>query len=74
MPLAQAYPASRHEVPTLIDLFDRVGRARLSSYAARAFFNVMECWRIRDKDAGPAAWGHDQRCLLRTQEGERSGT
>ena len=51
MPPAQAYPTSRHEVPTLIDLSDRVERARLSSDSARAFFKVMECWRIRDKDA-----------------------
>ena len=51
MPLAQTYPAGRHKVATLIDLSDRTERARLSSDAARAFFNVMECWRIRDKDA-----------------------
>ena len=51
MPLAQAFPTSRHEVATLIELSDRTERARNSQDAARAFFNVMECWRIRDKDA-----------------------
>jgi len=51
MPLAQAYPASRHEVAPLIDLSDRTERERLSSDAIRAFFNIMAHWKIRDDDA-----------------------
>ena len=51
MPLAQVYPTGQHEVAALIDLSDQTERARLSPDASRAFFNVMEHWGIRDKDA-----------------------
>ena len=51
MPLTQAYPATRYEVAPLIDLSDRTERARLSSDAVRAFFNIMAHWKIRDGDA-----------------------
>ena len=51
MPVTRAYPATRYEVAPLIDLFDRTERARLSSDAVRAFFNIMARWKIRDEDA-----------------------
>ena len=49
MPLA--YPATRHDPAPPIDLSDRAERNRLSSDAARAFFNIMARWRIRDEQA-----------------------
>lgn len=51
MPQAYTYPATRHQVAPLIDLSDRGERERLSSDAARAFFNIMARWKIRDEDA-----------------------
>jgi len=51
VPLAQAYPATCHEVAPLIDLSDRAERERLSPGAVRAFFNIMARWKIRDEDA-----------------------
>ena len=43
--------SSCYEVAPLIDLSDRTERERLSSDAARAFFNIMADWKIRDDDA-----------------------
>lgn len=51
MALPQAYPLTRHEPSPLIDLTDRAERERLSGSALRAFFNIMERWKVRDEDA-----------------------
>ena len=45
------YPMTRHDPSPLVDLSDEAERDRLSSDAARAFFNIMARWRIRDEDA-----------------------
>ena len=46
-----AYPMTRHEVAPPVDLSDRAERERLGADAARAFFNIMARWKIRDGDA-----------------------
>lgn len=51
MALPHAYPATRHEIAPLIDLSDRAERDRLSAGAIRAFFNIMEKWKVRDETA-----------------------
>ena len=51
MALNQFYPATRYQAPPLLDLSDQSERERLSSGAARAFFNLMECWKIGSSDA-----------------------
>jgi hypothetical protein len=51
MALSHAYPATRHQIAPLIDLSDRAERDRLSSGAIRAFFNIMEQWKVRDEAA-----------------------
>lgn len=51
MSVTPAYPETRHEASGLVDLSDRAERARLTADAVRAFFNIMDCWKIRDDDA-----------------------
>ncbi len=51
MALFHAYPATRHETSPLINLSDRAERDRLSSGAIRAFFNIVEHWKVRDDAA-----------------------
>lgn len=51
MAIPSAYPATRYEPSPLIDLSERAERERLSSPAIRAFFKLMERWKIRDEDA-----------------------
>ncbi len=51
MAVTPAYPETRYEAPGLVDLSDRAERARLTPDAVRAFFNIMDCWKIRDDDA-----------------------
>ena len=46
-----AYPKSAYEPSPLISLHDQAERERLSRSAIKAFFNVVEKWRIRDADA-----------------------
>jgi hypothetical protein len=48
---ALTYPASRYEPSPLIDLTTKSERQRLSPSALKAFFNLVERWRIRDEDA-----------------------
>ncbi|HEV7704768.1 MAG TPA: antitoxin Xre-like helix-turn-helix domain-containing protein [Gemmatimonadaceae bacterium] len=48
---ARGYPASRYEPSPLVDLVSPEARERLSASALKAFFNIMEHWRIRDEDA-----------------------
>lgn len=43
--------APLHEFAPRVDLSDPVERARLSSDALHAFFNILEIWKIRDIDA-----------------------
>ena len=45
------YPETRHQPPLIADLSDRSERVRLTPDAVRAFFNIMDCWKIRDDDA-----------------------
>jgi len=44
-------PQSKYNPSPLIDLADKPERARLSQSAVRAFFNIMESWRISDTNA-----------------------
>jgi hypothetical protein len=46
-----AYPATRYEPSPLVDLTSAAARARLSPSALKAFFNMMERWKVRDEDA-----------------------
>src|SRR5687768_17241902 len=46
-----AYPRSRALPSPPVDLTDRVVRERLSPAGARAFFNIMAKWDVRDEDA-----------------------
>ena len=48
---ALAYPASRYDPSGIVDLTLKAERERLSPSALKAFFNIMERWRIRDEDA-----------------------
>jgi hypothetical protein len=45
------YPASRYDPSPLVDLTAKAERIRLSPSALKAFFNLVERWRIRDEDA-----------------------
>lgn len=51
MAFPQAYPLTRYEPSPLIDLTEKAERERLSAGALRAFFNIMEQWKVRDEDA-----------------------
>jgi hypothetical protein len=51
MALAPSYPATRYEPSPHIDLSAKPERARLSPSAIKAFFNIMDKWRVRDDDA-----------------------
>jgi hypothetical protein len=51
MALSQHYPATRYVHSPLIDLSLKAERERLSRSALKAFFNIMEKWRVRDEDA-----------------------
>jgi hypothetical protein len=46
-----AYPATRYEPSPLVDFTSAAARARLSPSALKAFFNMMERWKVRDEDA-----------------------
>jgi hypothetical protein len=46
-----AYPATRYEPSPLVDLTSAAARERLSPSALKAFFNMMERWKVRDEDA-----------------------
>lgn len=51
MSLAYAYPKSRFEPATLVDLNSRAERARLSQSALKGFFKLAAAWQLRDDDA-----------------------
>lgn len=46
-----AYPTSRYTPSPSIDLQSRSERERLSPGALRAFFNIVDRWKVRDEDA-----------------------
>ena len=46
-----AYPKSAYEPSPLINLNEPAERDRLSPAALKAFFNIMEKWAVRDRDA-----------------------
>lgn len=48
---ALAYPETMYTPPALPDLSQLEERRRLSPAAARAFFNIVKRWGIRDEDA-----------------------
>ncbi len=45
------YPATRFSPLPPVDLTSRAERERLSPSALRAFFKIVETWRIKDQDA-----------------------
>lgn len=49
--MPKAYPATRYDPSPLIDLSHKEERERLSASASKAFFNIVERWKIRDEDA-----------------------
>jgi hypothetical protein len=51
MNLAYAYPKSRFEPATLVDLNSRAERERLSQSALKGFFRLATAWKLRDEDA-----------------------
>jgi hypothetical protein len=51
LPADLNYPASRYAASPIVDLASRGERVRLSPSALRAFFNIVERWRVRDEDA-----------------------
>lgn len=51
MSLAYAYPKSRFEPATLVDLNSRADRERLSQSALKGFFRLATAWNLRDDDA-----------------------
>lgn len=46
-----AYPATRYAPAPLVDLTSKAERERLSPAALRAFFRIMDLWKVRDEDA-----------------------
>ena len=49
--MALAYPSTLYTPPAVVDLSSREQRERLSPAALRAFFNLMDRWKVRDEDA-----------------------
>jgi hypothetical protein len=49
--VALTYPDTRYEPSPLVDLNSREARERLSASGLKAFFNIMERWKVRDEDA-----------------------
>lgn len=45
------YPGTLYDPSPLIDLSSKDEQRRLSSSAMRAFFNIMQRWKVRDADA-----------------------
>lgn len=51
MSAAFAYPRSRFEPASFVDLNAREERERLSKSALKGFFRLAEAWKLRDEDA-----------------------
>ena len=47
----QTYPYTQYNPYSMPDLSDPAERKRLSSYALKAFFNIISCWKVRDEEA-----------------------
>ncbi|HZZ66098.1 MAG TPA: MbcA/ParS/Xre antitoxin family protein [Candidatus Baltobacteraceae bacterium] len=45
------YPETRYTVPALVDISTKQERERLSPSALRAFFKIVDRWRVKDEDA-----------------------
>jgi hypothetical protein len=45
------YPQTLYAPPELVDITSREERKRLGPSALKAFFNIMDTWRVRDEDA-----------------------
>jgi hypothetical protein len=48
---ALAYPDTRYAPSPLVDITSAAERKRLGPSALKAFFNIVDCWHIRDEDA-----------------------
>jgi hypothetical protein len=48
---SRSYPATRYEPSPLVDLTSASARERLSPTALKAFFRMMDRWRVRVEDA-----------------------
>lgn len=46
-----SYPATAYDGSAVPDLAAKAERERLSPAAVKAFFNIMQRWRVRDEDA-----------------------
>ena len=46
-----SHPATQYLPSPVADLASKAERERLSSSALKAFFNVMDRWKVRDEDA-----------------------
>ena len=51
MKIAYAYPKSRFEPASVVNLHSSEERARLSHSAAVGFFNIANKWQIKDEEA-----------------------
>lgn len=51
------YPVTEQRNALAVDLTSRAERERLSASASKAFFNLMNCWSVRDEDARALAGG-----------------
>ena len=46
-----SYPTTRYEPSPLVDLQSREAREKLSPSALKAFFNIVERWKVQDQAA-----------------------
>ena len=46
-----SYPITQYEPDPIVDLTEQTARKRLSKGALKAFFNMMEHWKVRDEEA-----------------------
>jgi hypothetical protein len=46
-----AYPQTLYAAPELVDITSPQERKRLGPSALKAFFNIVDCWDLRDEDA-----------------------
>jgi hypothetical protein len=51
MARALRYPSTRYRIEPPIDLATREARERLSAPGLKAFFTMMDRWKVRDEDA-----------------------
>ncbi len=51
MSVVYAYPISRFEPAIVPDLNDRAARQRLSKSGLKAFYKLVQAWKLRDEDA-----------------------